>query len=507
MKEFMTSHADLIARGLRAKQTDQGINISKCVNLIAEQGSGLVPYVPPVPPMSRESGLEWNFPYPVLSYGDMFLLFDRTNIYMIEETGAVYEIPIYNVDNESNLVSIPPGRTWSVAQMPKGWIAANGMGIVVLLNHNKMLGGNNKVLLSTNIRADCVAFTKSRMLLGGFDPAHCWSNTWKTYWTGSVTEVSTDGMGMGPNFVWWSCIGGGNLLLELTHRFMTAGFISGANDTKYIESIMRRNDSGYLVLNHPGMVRQLLPYGKSNVIAYTDTGVSLLVQHTGEFGSGYGEFVMPTAGEEYPGIMAKNAAAGDENIQLTLDRYGALWLVADNKIQKLGYEEFFKNWIHGEMTMSFDGRRFYICNNYKCYIFSVDGGLTEINQMVTSVVKIGGELYGICTNELDMDRTATVELSGLALPSSGLEFITGVQISGSHDNTGTAVVEYRHQGDKSYTISDSYIIGPDGYGKLMESGIDLKLRVSFSEFTGIHIANIVTHKQHDAQYVRGIYVT
>ncbi len=102
---------------------------------------------------------------------------------------------------------------------------------------------------SPKIRSGC-AF-RGRMLRAGFDTSDYWLAAWATLWTKWMNEMGSWSLGRsgapGPNWLWWSNIGGGDLL-DL--------FLPNASAEEGVDSLVLVNS-----LKDPGTLYNLLEFG------------------------------------------------------------------------------------------------------------------------------------------------------------------------------------------------------------------------------------------------------
>lgn len=164
------------------------------------------------------------------------------------------------------------------------------------------------------------------------------------------------------------------------------------------------------------------------VVYYGDQGIATLTPDS--------------AGMRYQKVSNVRLAArgsvsgGDFHLFVASD--GAVWLLAEDGLKCLGYE-----WIIGEMTLSniiisWDKKTqdFYISDGTECYLVS-PFGMSETNQLVTSLARITGSLCGIFTSggnsqiEIHFDQfdfllstMVSLEFVELSVATDGLVYIS-----------------------------------------------------------------------------------
>ncbi len=207
------------------------------------------------------------------------------------------------------------------------------------------------------------------------------------------------------NWIWWSQIGGGDLMQFFLPETVTIGIdeaagISGVGG--YDESNplhlahARRVSAGFMPMDWQGTVQNTQPM-EDIVIVYGTDGVSAV--------RAYQEPV-PTFGLTENllrvGIASRSAVGGDRQRQVFLDTRGVLWMIGgDLSLQRLGYREYFSQMLGNEVTISYEpGERvFYISDTNVSFALN-ENGLCEWPQRVTSVFQIDGDAAGIFEDHL-----------------------------------------------------------------------------------------------------------
>jgi hypothetical protein len=216
----------------------------------------------------------------------------------------------------------------------------------------------------------------------------------------------------GNNFVEWS---------EIGYSYFTPGL---------------SNVAGFAPLRSQGELWRLMPLRvveenkeRRLVIAYCSDGIFVLTPHK-----------MPaiTFGIDhatYFGITSQGAVGGDENQHLFIDEHGFLRRLTPKGIDRLGFQEFFEPMLGTDIQITYDSaeREWNICNGSVGYRLN-DGGLTQIDQLVSGGVVTQGAFAGVSnaaamttvefyTDSIDFGVRAgktieAVELSGIGLASA-----------------------------------------------------------------------------------------
>ncbi len=207
------------------------------------------------------------------------------------------------------------------------------------------------------------------------------------------------------NWIWWSQIGGGDLMQFFLPETVTLGIdeapsISGVGG--YDESNplylahARRVSAGFMPMDWQGAVQNIRPM-EDVVMVYGEDGISAVRAF---------QEPVPTFGLMENllrvGIASRNAVGGDQKQQVFLDASGVLWMVSgDLSLKRLGYREYFAQMLGNEITISYEpGQRvFYISDTNISFVLN-EFGLTEWPQRLTSVFQIDGDAAGIFEDNL-----------------------------------------------------------------------------------------------------------
>lgn len=152
------------------------------------------------------------------------ILMDTDTLWSIDESDFTLTAVLFRdfYDTGTPITISYPANTataeklWHFVDFGSTWFLINDHFIIVKSN---WIDPTRVYLLpnggaSPRIRAGCDF--NGRMIRGGFDTSDYWLAAWTTLWTEWMTEMGNWGLGQasapGPNWVWWSNIGGGDLL-------------------------------------------------------------------------------------------------------------------------------------------------------------------------------------------------------------------------------------------------------------------------------------------------------
>lgn len=522
MREFSLTISDQLKSGLRKDYRDvrNSASIESLRNLKPSE-FGLVPFEPITIPFDADvleaASVEWDFPFPKMVRGaNVSLLFTKYRIFEIDSSDwSLHQMTTYDSSNMSNEKGIPGGRSWSFVDFGNTFVAVNGMCVVFYNNKEGLFGGTNKALIDTSVRAEAVCEFKGRLLTGGFDEEFAWSSAWTTFWEGLADNsgISFDlRMSLKPNQVMYSAIGGGDLSWLHIKDDGTNGYVTtaqGASENPYSSSNplvidwQRRGDSGILTLPSQGLVRALKPLGNF-VLAYCDDGVFTLVPFANEVVSGFGYRKILNVGIECTG-----AVEGDDKVHVFLDSAGYLRRITSEKIENLGYLEFFSSLLGNDPIVSYDSvkEEFFISTNEKCFVLTKHG-LAETTQLVTSIIQENGQTVGIGIDEDYIDRSAEVIISGIDYNVKGMKTITGIEIGGELDSDTSVACDYTYEKSRGFNRTRTYPLNKEGVVTFPCAGIEHKVVIQSEEFSDTQIDYVkVSRKYTDKRFLRGPYAS
>lgn len=381
----------------------------------------------------------YSYPYPRVFVGsETTLLVYETSIYELlgpfpgNPDDYWTWTPVVPTDSSTGLdFVIPPGHGWDFADLGGSWFLfkppgdlAEGEdgctifkpGLAALLGNEPQILGQKKISITTG----CAY--RGRLILGGFNTlpqyqpydAAGFSDVMTNYyerssgvqWT-DVVNLQTLAGWLKPNTVWWSTIGGGDILAfffpDIALKGLPLGeepehdFATAADPRRsLLFDYLARNECGWINMPSKGAIKQLLPFD-TVVAVYSADSISLLQDTTGKVSS-----IPPTFGLRKIcgfGVWDKNAAGGDSNEHIFIAKTGDLWKwKAGSRPEWIGLKSFMTHISHSgdKFLISVDessgSRDYYISgettsHTINTYLFSGDK-LTQLTATpgVTSVV-------------------------------------------------------------------------------------------------------------------------
>jgi hypothetical protein len=413
----------------------------ECYNLKSTK-EGLLEYTPIVNPYTYDG--TWPF---------LQLFNTRTGVYAADATH------VYEVDSGNNLSvlgdDLTVGNLWSMADFYTYQVWVNGNGCAVLDPTTSTLTAQTL----THI-IESVCNYKGQLIAGGFG-------------------------GNQSNWVAWSGIGK-TYLTELL-------------DKEDISNVTGQMPVGWF--GDVYVVKRLGEY----VMVYGSGGVSALRPISSPV-TGFGLRVML----EY-GIASKGCIGGDEYKHLFIDNEGALWSAVENvefktvQLSRLGYKQFMANLTAADIVISHDpiGKDFYISDGVRTYLYS--DGLSEVYQIPSGIVRVGGYLYGYLFDTATADTSAYITTNSFDIGLRAIKTITSVE-AGFTGSQVLSAIDYAYGTNTSMKRSRYKIVNKQGNVTPIVSGVDFKVHMKANSHVGFEIDNMtVRWKLSDKRSIRGAY--
>lgn len=215
-------------------------------------------------------------------------------------------------------------------------------------------------------------------------------------------NISGDWYGCDSRFAVWSDIGNANFVPDW------------------------KNEAGFINLNI-GPIITCQAFGDNGVVFYGEDGVALLTPQGNTFG------VKQLSKAR---ISGREAVSGGV-FHLFCDLSGRLYVVNSEGVSELGYLWVFENEDLSDVVISYDevNNDFYISNGIVCYLMTKQG-LSQLNQIPTSVARLSGVLSGPATAvspavievhmddmNLNLSTLTSMEFIELSLSTNGQVYV------------------------------------------------------------------------------------
>lgn len=449
-------------------------------------------------------GLSKNIPpWPQLfRLNSMTLVAGWTKIFQVAEVltyggTEYYWVPIDYPVNNPALTGFTPGFPWHVADFYDRVFMFNG-NCVAFQDYN---AGGSLVWMyqdAVTVNTGC-AHKEGRLFYGGFDSSDYYAASgWHTYLDSLLAHsndvaqyIDFNAHGPGPNWVWWSMIGGGDALwmfprgLDTTYGRTLARYgregaaLRESEGRPFWPEMAERNDSGMRPMPFRGKVQQMIPMG-NNVIVYGEDGVAALVAASSPAPT-YGLYTFPEIGTRL-GSVGRMAAAGGDAGQLFIDEAGTAWFIhPDLRVEKLGYQEYFENPPSG-LVVCYEPihKEFWITDGADSYVLN-ETGLSHVTKEVWSVSDWLGEPVGI-TRDTASPNLVVVLTDIFDGGERGVWEVETVRLATTDtDYTGWYVaVDWRM--DKGDAWTRTTPIHADGRGIARVNVVGIEFRVCLTHF-------------------------
>jgi hypothetical protein len=350
--------------------------------------------------------------------------------------------------------------------------------------------GSAKLTVSEDERWDFIDFGSYLILTNGTklcirDHAGAWTSNDST---NTIPRFSTgcnfNGQVVGGNIrsSWYNC-GSGSII------WSKIGSVDFTPDGT--------NEAGFRNIPWEGDVLRIKKLGKA-VIVYSENGIGAMLPFSQTFGW------RNLMGK---GILSKAAVAGDEKSHLFVDTDYMVWLLsADLTLKFLGYQEFMESLTQADVVIEHDSLQdeFHISDEDTGYVMTQQG-MGECYQKVTTVAATDGVSYGVSKNA--SDSGARIVSDTLDFGLRGIKTIQTLEI-GTYHPTGSLAAHIKWRSDKSTVFADapSIPVAPNGVATVTTSGVDLRIGLTYSAYSGIELDYIIPRvKITDKRAVRGLY--
>ena len=478
---------------------------------------GLESIEPIVSPLSNAYAVDWPFPQLIKGRKLTFICQESSIATVDPSTWSVSPITLYQRGSNITTDSITGSGYWHLVDLYSNYLLTNGTSFIYKDKRSvfEELDSSERARVIDELTIGTGCYHRGRAILSGFDPANFW-----TYWESTYNpELQTiiDGLRndlpQGMNFlpeveestVWWSSIGGGDVLFLILPSLMTGSsdsYFSQGYDSnfQFLHDLILKNQFGWMPMPWQGRVRCVRPLGKA-VMVYGDEGVSALSLENGT----YGLVEFDEAGEV--GIHGRAAVAGMAE-HVFVDRLGYLHHVDRSlKIDRLGYKEFFKNMENIVVTFDPGEGEYYIGDGIRSYILNRHG-LCETNQRCSSISRFTGNLNGIVSESGSFHIEIGIEDTDIYMP--GIKKVLTVVVSmttSMPDIRPMVAVDYKLNINDEWRRSNWKLCSKEGAAFPMVSGVSLRTIVRIPANSNSKVDHIqVSYQGGDNRYTRGFYV-
>lgn len=513
MREYSIALREELIKGLRPEK-DMGrgtIGFERLLNVKARP-YGLEEYTP-VERCEFDTNIEaqttWPAPQLFVGKTKTILAFPQA-LYEVDTTTSPWTLTgleTFYYDATGTGYNLQKGDAWHFVDLGPVWMLLNNKDIVCQTKHSSIYsGGADKVLCwdgvvntSQLVRTACEF--RGRVLFGGLASTNA-TGSEAAFWGGwRQAGDPNPSQTYGSNFVFWTSIGGGDLLWYFDKDLAEQGYFDNGHhdsDTPLAKDYQLKGDRGFMPVPYVGTVYCLKPLGKA-VVVYGSSGVSALVPYVEP---------MPTFGLveiSRVGIANRDAMAGDEYQHVFVDATGVLCAL-DSKLSlnRLGYKKQFESMLETTIVGTFDPamREFRLCNSEKGFLFS-GTGLTEISQLVSSSCYVDSGIKGIFLEHGEQGLNITTDAFDLGARSIKLISTVSVGVDGDIEAFGR--IHFRYEKGDLFQHSEWLPLNKEGVFFPMITGVDLKIEIQTTRRTNVNIDEmVVRYKSIDGRFKRGM---
>jgi hypothetical protein len=324
------------------------------------------------------------------------------------------------------------------------------------------------------------------------------------------------------NWVWWSSIGGGDLLMLFFPNIVgNTGFTDSSYSSVYpfILDLLMKNEQGSAPMFHQGKVLAIRPLGDW-VLVYSEEGVQAM-RPVSSPAPTYQQIDLQVGG-----IAGRGAVSGNDKAHLYVDRSGCLTLITEKlEVNPLGYRDRLFPLLATDIIVSHSAEpfalnslgRFFISNGDKTYVYTAKG-LSETTQWVSSASYFQGTTVGVCKKVLsptEMEGSFCTDV--IDFYQSGLKTLEWVRLGGNEtvwiaeDGVQLEVaLEYRFKvsNDLNWAETDYKKVNSEGIVFFPITALAFRVKVKVSDYTKLEVSYVeLGYKTPDRRYTRGVQAT
>lgn len=354
-----------------------------------------------------------------------------------------------------------------------------------------------------------MAFNESQAVMGGFNPIDMFGFVdWPQYLKSAefpdgygvvqcpeFLEDSTQGA-LNRNWIWWSTVGGGDLLWLFHQNLLLSGAMDGETGFdgerfSFLIDLWTRNEAGARPMPWSGDVGRLLQLGNS-IMAYgvpnTDLVLGGGVAALSFSGAFLGMNPVPGLGDGI-GIASRCAVGGDEENHLLIDETGEAWMISQSGAQPLRHGDTFRSMLGNEIVISYDQseKEFYVADGEQAYMLNRNG-LSRAPWMPSCIsvpVGQGGPLAVLADSQgQEIDEETGIEDVPVTLITEDFSGpgrvpeVESIEIMSSAPNTWTAQLAFKRKQYGAWEYLVPVLFDGRGVAQIKGSGVVFHLTLT-----------------------------
>lgn len=466
MREYsLDMDVEALSRGIRndGNVPVDTLALQDCYNFRATERGLEAPRSITAPSTGDTESVTWPLPQ-VFRLRQLTLMFSTTKVYTVDEGG----------DSKTEIASVNNNGVWHVADMFGAWVATNGSRLVHTTTPASDTTGTSLVVrVETSPTVQSCCYSRGRVVFGGFQ------------------EDTTIGLweSLGPNFVAWSSIGGGDVYYPW----------AGA-DSDLMDTLKEKLTFGQMPMPSQGTVLSVKPLGK-NVVVYSEDSVNLLVL-SGDPIATYGLGELADVG-----VLGRGAVAGDDKVHFMISKDKNLWRIDQNyNVQKLRFSNILSNMTASTVCGAFDAseRETYFSNGTDGIVITRTGVSRIANMPTNLYVDASGVLKGLVDVSAETAGIAYAVVSDLELKSRAGKTLHTVE-SSMEDMTDAEATAYTRYKGGSFGTGPTKVFNPEGVAFPRATGHELRIKVK-GTVSGTQKVDYIraTYQTPDKRFRRGL---
>ena len=504
MQEYTTVLKDLFQKGLRPRERFGSVNepmLTECLRLRPTESG-----IRACEAVALPGGQVWGAQ---LLRGKVytFLASDHAVWIVDESDWSTVQQKLHDYLTDAPSYVLPSyGGHWHMADAGKFVMLFNGEVIVFISGAETMFAEEAKFYVVSDRTVNTGCYFKGRILMAGFSPTDFWADAWQSTMEGLTSTLAFDIstlMGVEKNFVYWSSIGGGNVLdifyPERAIKGLIKEYKEGLSDPLFLD-YWRRNDCGLMPATFQGGVQCLKPLG-NEIVAYGEDGISIFTPATEP---------TPTFGVRHVasiGIHGRRAIGGTDSQHVFVDKEGVAWSLSTEGLKRLGYEEFTAGMIDETIIVTLDERNneYYISDGNETLLLTSQGAGKSPYHPI-SLVLVEGQLAGIYNSDASTEGIVVSDI--FDFKNADFKTITTIELGMYKKETANAYIalDYRYSGYGDFTRSTWMKVNDAGWVRMQITANQFRLCIKISDYENFKLdyANI-KWQQSGHRTIRGLH--
>ncbi len=436
------------------------------------------------------------------------LLAKSTTLFEVDESADPWTTSALSVTG-----SIVSGGVWQFIDLYNAWILLNGSCVVYKDNSFGMFDETQPVMASSSVSVNTGCAFNGRVLLGGFDPSAYWSDDWRAalqaYAEAFPFAITQDFSGAGNNFVFWSTIGGGDVLKLFNFEQAVYGNIREDERSSVAAPMFmyhfQRNECGLAPMPWRGVVQAMIPF-HGGIGVYGTDGIAILTPASAP----YPTFGMRSVARF--GIASRGAVAGSPDLHVFISGAGVLWtLDGSGVLTRLGYKEYLEQLLGYPIQMGYDAteQEYHITGidqvgAVRSYVLGRNG-LARTPYHIRNITH--GDEGALGSFDTDDSTEVLVVTERVDFSYRDLKSITGLELGIVYDDGATAdvAVDWRIAPNDPWTSTEWVPVNNEGFAYIRVTAQEFRFRVRCSTYVHFQLLYInVKWQPSGRRIVRGL---